>query len=909
MAKIDTIDISQENIKINENEIVTDTPIGVSLDDDLGDPGDYQQIKDHGTQSQGTITGYKVGDTISIDWMQSVSYYDTGYLHVDGSNYASKSYPSFGSWAESQFEYTFTTAKTYTFQVFTSSGSEGYASNVLTYVVTPALTETYSTVDVSPSTVGPGSSVTITPKVYNAEDNSEITDSSNTFNIYVNNELKGNINAGSSYSYSSTTEGSYTVYAEFIETSAYMGSVSDKKIFAITSNSNLVATSLSLVLNTTGVAPGTSVLITPNLKDKNGNTITGKSISVYEGNSKIIDNAISGSGYVYTPSGTTGSSHEIYAVFESDDDYLTSTSDSLTYTIKYSVNIDLTVEGTDYYTAGYYYHSYSGYVTDDVNFYADCGGLKPILKVYDNGDLIYDNDVTGDSDEITMVFAQNEAGEHEIYAIFEGNDTHLSARSNSVFVKVVEATSTSTEILLSSSVIKSGETILVTPRVYTGSSYNPTYIDVGTVDVYYSTSSYYSSSSANLLRTIKLGESIEYTVGDSTVYFFANYNGGSSDEAYYRPSSYTSSYAFVKPDDAEQTLTLLANGEEVESLTIDAGEKVTFSYKDLFDYDTSSSSSTKMYLYVNNVYQGVLNSPGASGTIGTLTFNENGEFDVFAAYSGYYSQYSTTYYPGINSNVIKVIVGTQTKDTTLTLTNETPINAKYGDTITITPNVAVNDDGTAVSEGDVTFSYENGTVIDTINLGQSLTLPTTLTEGTYNIKAVYNGVDGTYNPSEEATITVVISKHDVTISSFEVTSPTYPNNAVASIVTDTPGTYTVRVNGKEYTITINEGETTGSVDVDVLSAKVYSANVTFASTEKYNEAFKQTTFTVNKGTNNAELAIASETTLPGKVTIAVNNAVAGVYTVSFNDTSIADVTITVGDSDSASEEVAVPAGS
>ena len=300
--------LSQNNYKINENDIVTDTPVGVSLDDDLGAAGDYQQIKDHDTQSQGTITGYVVGDTISIDWMQSISYYDTGYLYVDGSNHASKSYPSLGSWAESQFEYTFTTAKTYTFQVFTSSGSEGYASNILTYVVTPALTETYSTVDVSPSTASPGSSVTITPKAYNAEDNSEITDSSNTFNIYLNNELKDSINAGSSYSYSSNTEGSYTVYVEFVETSTYMGSVSDKKIFAITSNSNLIATSLSLSLNSTGVAPGTSVLITPTLRDKDGNEIVGKTVSIYEGNSKIIDDAVSGSGYTYTPTGNTGSS-------------------------------------------------------------------------------------------------------------------------------------------------------------------------------------------------------------------------------------------------------------------------------------------------------------------------------------------------------------------------------------------------------------------------------------------------------------------------------------------------------------------------------------------------------------------------------------------------------------------------
>jgi hypothetical protein len=229
-------------------------------------------------------------------------------------------------------------------------------------------------------------------------------------------------------------------------------------------------------------------------------------------------------------------------------------------------------------------------------------------------------------------------------------------------------------------------------------------------------------------------------------------------------------------------------------------------------YQQGQSYSNPVSYYVNG--QKIEDKNKAYGYSPSIWVDGDSEPSSYSSYKNYitwepssigvyevYAEYSATSALGIlRSETITFYVGVEppagAKDTTLTLTNVTPINAKYGDTITITPNVAVNDDGTAVSEGDITFSYENGTVIDTINLGQSLTLPTTLTEGTYNIKAVYNGVDGTYNPSEEVTITVVISKHDVTISSFEVTSPTYPNNAVASIVTDTPGTYVVRVNGK-----------------------------------------------------------------------------------------------------------------
>ncbi|MBQ9025400.1 MAG: Ig-like domain repeat protein, partial [Methanobrevibacter sp.] len=268
--------------------------------------------------------------------------------------------------------------------------------------------------------------------------------------------------------------------------------------------------------------------------------------------------------------------------------------------------------------------------------------------------------------------------------------------------------------------------------------------------------------------------------------------------------------------------------------------------------------------------------------------DSTGVYEIYAEYS------ATSALGTIRSDTITIYVGVEppagAKDTTLTLTNETPIDAKYGDAITITPNVIIKDEGTAVNEGDVTFTYGDGTLIDTIDLGESLTLPTTLTEGTYNIKAVYNGVDGTYNPSEEATITVVISKYDVTISSFEVTSPTYPANAVASIVTDTPGTYTVRANGKQYTITINEGETTGSVDMDVLAAKEnYHANVTFTSTEKYNGAFEETDFAVNKGTT-AVAASANETlpiTYGDKIAVKGTSDVSGTIKVYENDKELA----------------------
>ena len=78
MAEIDTIDISQENIKINENDIVTDTPVGVSLDDDDVLSATYVYVRDKNNPDLTSET-ISVGGSINFEAMTTF----TTYTYID----------------------------------------------------------------------------------------------------------------------------------------------------------------------------------------------------------------------------------------------------------------------------------------------------------------------------------------------------------------------------------------------------------------------------------------------------------------------------------------------------------------------------------------------------------------------------------------------------------------------------------------------------------------------------------------------------------------------------------------------------------------------------------------------------------------------------------------------------------
>jgi len=96
MAEIDTIDISQENIKINENEIVTDTPIGASLDDDILS-ATYIYVRDKNNPSLTEVT-ISVGDSINFEAMTTYKTYT--YVDFGDGSQSSKIQTFANSWTD-----------------------------------------------------------------------------------------------------------------------------------------------------------------------------------------------------------------------------------------------------------------------------------------------------------------------------------------------------------------------------------------------------------------------------------------------------------------------------------------------------------------------------------------------------------------------------------------------------------------------------------------------------------------------------------------------------------------------------------------------------------------------------------------------------------------------------------------
>lgn len=115
MAEIDTIDISQENIKINENEIVTDTPIGASLDDDILS-ATYIYVRDKNNPSLTEVT-ISVGDSINFEAMTTFKTY--AYVDFGDGSKSSKIQTFANSWTDFG-SHTYTSEGTYSVIAYTN---------------------------------------------------------------------------------------------------------------------------------------------------------------------------------------------------------------------------------------------------------------------------------------------------------------------------------------------------------------------------------------------------------------------------------------------------------------------------------------------------------------------------------------------------------------------------------------------------------------------------------------------------------------------------------------------------------------------------------------------------------------------------------------------------------------------
>ena len=274
----------------------------------------------------------------------------------------------------------------------------------------------------------------------------------------------------------------------------------------------------------------------------------------------------------------------------------------------------------------------------------------------------------------------------------------------------------------------------------------------------------------------------------------------------------------------------------------------------VIDIYNSENQVVKTYTAKSNIYGGI-------------SFN----FDDLDAgvYRAVAYHVEDAYYTAITNSQTFTINSYKT-NTTLNV-NDSSIY--IGDSVNITAIVKHGD--TNLTVGDVEI-YDGETLITTITAGESF-IYTPNTVGTHNLTARYLG-SGNYAPSESDVVTVEVNKIDVNVLIY-IENVTYPAVPVAIINASAPGTYEVYINGRPYSVTFNEGETSKTVTgITLPVGEGYEANVTFNETEKYNYASNSTTFNVVNGTINADVSV-DDVTYPDHAVATVTSDVDGEYTV------------------------------
>ena len=135
---------------------------------------------------------------------------------------------------------------------------------------------------------------------------------------------------------------------------------------------------------------------------------------------------------------------------------------------------------------------------------------------------------------------------------------------------------------------------------------------------------------------------------------------------------------------------------------------------------------------------------------------------------------------------------------------------------------------------------------------------------------------------------------DITVTVDDVN---YPNNATVIIEASAPGTYNVKVNGTDYTVTVDETGK-GNRTIDVLIPNTYVVNVT-AEIANYNPVKENTTFTVNKGNIQFSLVV-PDVDYPNNATVTLVTDVVGQnkgYSIYVDGTKAANRVATINGND------------
>ncbi|MBR6023704.1 MAG: Ig-like domain repeat protein, partial [Methanobrevibacter sp.] len=226
--------------------------------------------------------------------------------------------------------------------------------------------------------------------------------------------------------------------------------------------------------------------------------------------------------------------------------------------------------------------------------------------------------------------------------------------------------------------------------------------------------------------------------------------------------------------------------------------------------------------------------------------------------------------------------------------NYGPINQTFRPSISkAEPTITLIQNGTDViatvsgnATGTVTFTVNN--IRYTINLeGRNATLRNNLTIGNNYVSAKYNG-DQNYS-SVETNDLFIIGKNNITISVDNIVTPIYvegPVTITAELNESVTGEVVFNINGMNYTVPINNANTTSYTYTPVNNATLTVIATFKGNANYYSNSSEERQFTVNRNPTTTQVALAKGTILVGED---------AVVTITMDPSINTTVTLKVGD--------------
>jgi autotransporter-associated beta strand protein len=521
--------------------------------------------------------------------------------------------------------------------------------------------------------------------------------------------------------------------------------------------------------------------------------------------------------YTTTALQLTGGSHTLFAVYQGDGSFVTSTG-SLTQTVNkdgtnttdvrssiplgavYGVPITLSATVSSQ-VAGV------GVPTGTINFYDGAVAANDLLG---SGTV----DVTGKASltlpSTSPVLPALPAGTHTLIAVYQGDTNFLTSTSPTpqTIQVVTQATTNTTVASDHTTAVYGQETITATVAdTSSGSTGTPTGSVIFTIKVGTTTLPSQTIALVNGVATLTSPSTpssvlTELTAGGpsgTTYSISAAYQG---DNNFFTSGSNTISQT-VNQDQSTTVLTASPAGGSV------AGQQVTFTAT-----VSASSPGAGFPTGTVNFFDG--SNPIGSQTLNLVSGQEQASIQISSlAVSSSAHQISAVYQGDNNfvtspSNTVSYTVGKANTGTTVSSSLPT---STYGQSVTFTGTVAVSTPGTGTATGNVNFYMDvvdNAHFLGFGTLNQSATdtasyttTTTQLTGGNHTIFAVYQG-DSNFNTSQGTTPQTVQQVNTNTV--LNAATPTFIVGRPLSVTaTVTPTTSGLSLTGGTVSFTVDSG--------------------------------------------------------------------------------------------------------